>query len=290
MEPVPGAPLRQGGLQALGIGVKGLRQQGASVPLLHDLAAVEDDGAAAKLADHAEVVGDEGDGGAQLVPQTAHQIQHLGLDGHIQGGGGLIRDQQLRPAGQGHGDHHPLAQAAGELVGIAVHPLFRHGDVHHPQRLDGLFPGLLLVQSLVEAEHLHQLVAHGEHRVQRGHGLLKDHGHPVAPDLPELLHGHLQQLLPVQGDGAGDPCVGLGQPHDGKGRHALAAAGLSHDAQGLSLADIEADAVEDVQGGGVRLDLDVQVPDLQSDVVVHSAASLTSFSGPADPAGRRPGC
>ena len=46
------------------------------------------------------------------------QGQDLGLDGHIQGGGGLIGDEQLRVAGQGHGNEDPLAQAAGKLVRV----------------------------------------------------------------------------------------------------------------------------------------------------------------------------
>ena len=290
MELLPAAPLGQRGLQPLGIGVEGLGKDGGGGALLHHVPAVEHQGAAAQLADHPQVVGDEGDGGAQLVPELAHQVQDLGLDGYVQGGGGLVGDEQLRPAGQGHGDHHPLAQAARELIGVAVHPFFGHGHVDHAQGFDGLLPGLLLIEALMEAKDLHELVPHGKDRIERGHGLLKDHGHPVAPDVAEVLHGHIQQALAVKLDAAGDPGVLLGQAHDGQGRHALAAARLAHDAQGLPLVDIEGQDVEDVQGGGVGLDGDMQVLYMQCDVVVHASASLTSFWGPTGPAGRRPGC
>ena len=46
----------------------------------------------------AQVVGDKNDGGAQLFVYGPEQVQDLGLDGYIQGGGGLIRDEQLRVA------------------------------------------------------------------------------------------------------------------------------------------------------------------------------------------------
>ena len=44
------------------------------------------------------------------------QIEDLRLDGHVERGGRLVGDQQLRPAGERHRDHHALAHAAGELV------------------------------------------------------------------------------------------------------------------------------------------------------------------------------
>ena len=44
----------------------------------------------------------------------------MGLDGHIQGGGGLVTDEDLGPAGDGDGDDDPLAHAAGELVRVLL--------------------------------------------------------------------------------------------------------------------------------------------------------------------------
>ena len=52
-------------------------------------------------------------------------LEHLGLHGHVERGGRLVGDQQLRVAGDGHGDHRPLAHAAGELVGVHVDALRR---------------------------------------------------------------------------------------------------------------------------------------------------------------------
>ena len=58
---------------------------------------------------------------------VVEQVEDLRLDGDVESRGRLVGDEQLRLAGQGHGDHHPLAQAAGELVGIGAQPLVRAG-------------------------------------------------------------------------------------------------------------------------------------------------------------------
>jgi hypothetical protein len=74
-------------------------------------------------------VGDQQQGQAELAPQLLQQGEHLGLDHHVQGGGGLVGDQQPRRAGQGHGDHHPLALAARQLVGVAGRPAGGQADL-----------------------------------------------------------------------------------------------------------------------------------------------------------------
>jgi len=53
-------------------------------------------------------VGDHDDRGTQILPEPLHQIEDLGLDGHIEGRGGFIGDEQAGAARQSHGDHHPL--------------------------------------------------------------------------------------------------------------------------------------------------------------------------------------
>ena len=57
--------------------------------------------------------------------QPSQQVQDLRLDGHVEGGRGLVRDEQHRLAGEGHGDHRALAHAAAELVRVV--PQTRRG-------------------------------------------------------------------------------------------------------------------------------------------------------------------
>ena len=61
--------------------------------------------------------------GAVLDP--LHHLEHLGLDGDVEGGGGLVGDEHVGLVGDRHGDHRPLAHAAGELVGVLVGPVRR---------------------------------------------------------------------------------------------------------------------------------------------------------------------
>ena len=63
-------------------------------------------------------MGDEDHGHVPLALLVLQQVEDLGLDGDVERGGGLVGEQQLRTAGQGDGDHHPLAHAAGQLVGV----------------------------------------------------------------------------------------------------------------------------------------------------------------------------
>ena len=72
------------------------------------------------------------------VLQVAHQVEDLRLDGHVQRRGRLVGDQQLRIAGQRHGDHHALAHAAGQLVRILAHPPRRRRNADQRQHLDRL--------------------------------------------------------------------------------------------------------------------------------------------------------
>ncbi|MNN48214.1 hypothetical protein D3C81_1626820 [compost metagenome] len=75
-------------------------------------------------------MGDEQDGGAPLPSFFSQQQQHLTLYGHVEGGGRLVGNQQLRFAGERQRDHYPLAHASRQFEGIAFQYLFRAGDVH----------------------------------------------------------------------------------------------------------------------------------------------------------------
>ncbi len=85
----------------------------------------------ASAGDHAHVMADQGDGGLLLGLQRAQDFQDLRLHRHVQRGGGLVGDQQVGPGDGGHGDHHPLAHAAGQFVGILPHAAARFRECGH---------------------------------------------------------------------------------------------------------------------------------------------------------------
>ena len=68
--------------------------------------------------------------GEEAKKKTIEILEDLGLDGHVQGRGGLVADQDLRIAGHGDGDDHPLAHAAGKLMGILLISPLRLCDSH----------------------------------------------------------------------------------------------------------------------------------------------------------------
>ena len=252
--------------------------------LLHHTTGVHDHHVVRHLCDNTQVVGDEHDGGIDLVFQIPQQIQDLGLNGHVQSRGRLIGDDQLGVAGQGHSDHDTLAHTAGQLVGEHIVHTLAVGDTGHLQQVDGAFLDLLLALALavVEGNDLVQLSADAEHRVQAGHGLLKDHGHIVAPQILHPLRGGLGDVVAlavaeVQANFAVHDLAlrPLQQLHDGEAGNGLTAAGLAHHAHGLADGHVEGDAVHGADGTHVREEVGVQVLDLQGVIlVVHLGEEL----------------
>ena len=165
-----------------------------------------------------------------------------------------------------HGDHHPLAHAARQLVRIVGHPLLRVGDVDVVQALHGDVEGLALAHPLVEHDRLHQLVADGEHRVERGHRVLEDHGDLSAPDVAHLLLGEARagrtswnRIWPVTTSPAGP----FDQPHHREGAHRLAAPRLPHHPELLALVDGEGHPVDGAHDALVSGEVGAQVLDLE---------------------------
>ena len=72
------------------------------------------------MAHHGQVVRDEQIGQALLALQVLHDVEHLGLDGHVQRRRGLVADQELGLRGERARDGDALALAAGELVRVAA--------------------------------------------------------------------------------------------------------------------------------------------------------------------------
>ena len=79
------------------------------------MAAVHKQDPAAHLPGKAHLVGDHHHSHA-LLGQLLHDLQHLAHHLRVQGGGGLVKAEDLRVHGPGPGAGHPLLLAAGELV------------------------------------------------------------------------------------------------------------------------------------------------------------------------------
>ena len=127
--------------------------------------------------------------------QARHQRQNLRLNRHIQRSGGFVGNQHARLADHGHGNHHALTHAARELVRVLVQALAGGRHFNLLQRAQRLRTGCSGVQAQVQAHRLGDLLAHRQHRVQAGHGFLKNHGDLVAAQLAHVLVAHLQHVV-----------------------------------------------------------------------------------------------
>ena len=174
------------------------------------------------LRDHAHVVGDEDHSRVQIALQLTDDVEDLRLDGHVQCCRGFVGNQQRRLAGQRHGDHGALAHAARERMRVAVEQALGVGQAYFFQQGSGLFACIRHAQALVQDQRFGYLVANREHRVQRCHGLLEDHGDLVATDGAQgVVAGRAQVLDAAAWRVEQDLAVHnlsariVGEPHDG---------------------------------------------------------------------------
>ena len=104
------------GDQAARVGVLRVGEHLGHSALLYQHALLHHRHAVGKAAHQVQIVRDEQHGHAGLALQVRKQIQNLPAQRHIERCGGLIGQQQLGFAGQGHGDHGALALPARKLV------------------------------------------------------------------------------------------------------------------------------------------------------------------------------
>ena len=154
-------------------------------PLLHDGDVV------GEAADDAEVVGDEQHRHAVLGLQVFQEREDLRLHRDVERRRRLVGDEQVGAVCKRHGDHHPLALAAGELMRIGAEPA---GGIAQPDLAEQLqcpraAPGL--AAHAVRLKDLADLPLDRVQRVERGHRLLEDHGDrpPAQRAQPRLGRG-----------------------------------------------------------------------------------------------------
>ena len=92
--------------------------------------------------------------------RRAHQVEDLGLDGHVERGRRLVGDEQLGLAGERHRDHHALRHAARHLVRDRPRAGARVGDADHRACSSSARSARrLALHAAVELEDLADLVA-----------------------------------------------------------------------------------------------------------------------------------
>ena len=242
-----------------------------------DLSGVHHRDAVGNARHHAEIVRDQHHGDAELALELRKQAQDLGLDGHVERGARLVGNQQLRSAHQGHGDHHALAQASGELVRILAQALGGRRDADLFQKVHRTRPRLVGAGAAVMEIRLHQLVADGVRRIESGHRLLEDHRHPAAAQRIDAPAARSSEILAEEVQAPGTASRRLRQQaHDRQRSHRLAAAGFTDDAQRLAAPRLEAEVAHRVQRAVCRGDVDVQAVHVEHDRALRGIHDLPS--------------
>ena len=127
------------------------------------------------MAHHAQVMADEQVGQAERLAQLHEQVEHLGLDGHVERRHGLVADQKTGLDSQRPGNAHAGALAARELVGEAV----GQGRIqaHAAQLLTHPLVALGAAHQAVHRGRLAHKLGNAQARVERGERVLEDHLH-----------------------------------------------------------------------------------------------------------------
>ena len=185
-DPVVSRRLRNAREQPGSVRVTGVLEDLPDWSLLDDFTGVHDCDTVCDARYHAQVVTDEQDARVDAVFQLDDKVQYGGLCGHVQTCRRLVHYQQVRIAGQRHGDDHTLLLPAAELVGIASADTVGIGQADAIEQLNAPGEGVVGVKVQVLREHLFDLRTDPHRRVERGHRVLIDYRDAIAPKLHEL--------------------------------------------------------------------------------------------------------
>ena len=214
--------------------------------LLDQLAAVHHPDPVAHASHRAEVVADVENRGVVPLAERPDEVEDRRLHRDVQPRRGLVHDEQRGRRDEGHRDDDPLLLAPRELVRIAAEDAGRVGQVDLLQHAAGALAGGARPDPLVEHRDFHELAADGHHGIQARHRILVDHRDSPTAEPADLDLVHRGQVLALEEDPAArDPPGPPEEAHDAEGDRRLAAAGLPHQPEGLSLAEREAQPRDD---------------------------------------------
>ena len=226
--------------QHLGVGFGRSPEQRRDGVGLDNPAVPHHDNSVGHLGNHAHVVRDQEQARSGLPRDSAHQVEDLGLDRHVERGRRFIRDQQTWLERHYGRDHHPLAHTPGELVRILAQPCGGITDSDALEHFDRPFLGGSAIQLTVYFERLGHLPTDRQNGVQGRHRFLEDHADAVAPKASPRLLIKAEDIVLLKRYGTVRDAGRLRkQAHDRQGRHALAGPALADQGHGLAHADIE---------------------------------------------------
>ncbi len=203
--------------------------------VLDDLAGIKKRNAVADLRDDAEIVGDKQHAGAVRLLHAADKAENFLLDRYVERRRRFVGDDQFRIDGEGRGDQHALAHAAGEVVRKACHHPVGIADLHVGEQLQGTCFGRPGRKPPVEPEPIRQLGADAAARIERRLRVLRDQGDFRTHDAPQFGRLHAQKIAALEIDPAAGDANGAGQDaEDRLGDGRLAGAAFADEAADLA--------------------------------------------------------
>ena len=205
-------------------------------------------------------MGDQQECSAALSGGATQQVEHLRLNGDVEGGGRLVGNDHGRLAREGHGDHGALAHATRELVRVLPGALLWLRDLDLLEIADGQLMRLFPAQLAVGNDHLGDLLANRGDRVERRERLLEDHADATATNRAQLIFAEANELSPLELDRAfDDRLLATEQRDDRHRRNGLAGARLTDDRQAFTSSEIKGDAVNNFQDAAAGAEADRKI-------------------------------
>ena len=130
--------LRQAFQQTHRVGMAGALKEIIDRRHLYFLPSIHHRDAVADFVCGAEVMRREQHRHAAFLDEPLQQLENLRLDGDVERGRGLVRDDEIGLGHQRERDHQPLPLAAGEFVRQLVEGLVGARDLHRPHHLDSV--------------------------------------------------------------------------------------------------------------------------------------------------------
>src|SRR5438445_1202320 len=119
--------------ESLRTGLEGVREEFFHFSDLHDVSRVHDGRTVAEFSDHGEVVSDEYYRRINLLLQLLQQPENLRLNGHVERGCDLVREEELRPPRESHRNNRPLPHPSRKLEGVHLEDAGSVRQLHHSQ-------------------------------------------------------------------------------------------------------------------------------------------------------------
>ena len=185
----------------------------------------------------------------------------------------------LRIARQRHRDHHPLLLPAGHLVRIGIDPLLglRDADLARTARSSAARASAFVTFWCSRIASI-TCAPDREHRVERGHRLLKDHADLFAADRPHLP-ARAGRPGPCPRSAIRPDSISRGrrqQPHDRQRRDALARPALADDPQRPPLLDAKRHVIHRLHDAVVGVEVGAEIIDFKHGVGMIDHSSTTN--------------